>query len=299
MNTARMAILGVASLAGVCCVGVLLHGMAGAKAPPKPVVVAVAPPPPTTVRVLVARHDMNVGDRIEAADMNWQAWPISGLNPAFTTDGAGAAPPPQGQLGHAVGAVADAAHAAMSNPADGAGSRFVGAIVRDRISMNEPLIAAKVVQAGGSGVLAVTLDPGMRAVALPLTAESAAGGFILPGDHVDVLLARQVDAAAGGAGGHVISTVMKNVRVLAVDQNMSAQKAASAIGATATVEATPAQAEMLVLAKASGTLTLSLRSYADAAGGAQVGSLGRDGQGAGMAVRVFRNGVASAVQVSQ
>jgi pilus assembly protein CpaB len=294
-----MAILGVASLAGVCCVGVLLHGMAGAKAPAKPVVVAVAPPPPTTVRVLVARHDMNVGDRIQAADMNWQAWPISGLNPAFTTDGAGAAAAPQGQLGHAVGAVADAAHAAMSNPADGAGSRFVGAIVRDRISMNEPLIAAKVVQAGGSGVLAVTLDPGMRAVALPLTAESAAGGFILPGDHVDVLLARQVDSAAGGAGGHVISTVMKNVRVLAVDQNMSAQKAASAIGATATVEATPAQAEMLVLAKASGTLTLSLRSYADAAGGAQVGSLGHDGQGAGMAVRVFRNGVASAVQVSQ
>ena len=298
MNTARMAILGVASLAGVCCVGVLLHGMAGAKAPPSPVVVA-PPPPPTTVRVLVARHDLNVGDRVQAADMNWQAWPISGLNPAFTTDGAGAASPVQGQLGRAVGTVTDAAKSAMSNPADGAGSSFVGAVVRERISMNEPLIAAKVVRAGGSGVLAVTLDPGMRAVALPLTAESAAGGFILPGDHVDVLLARQTDASAGAGPGHVISTVMRNVRVLAVDQNMSAQKTASAVGATATVEATPAQAEMLVLAKTSGTLTLSLRSYADAAGEAQVGSLGRDGQGTGMAVRVFRNGVASAVQVNQ
>ena len=301
MNTARMAILGVASLAGICCVGVLMHGMAGAKSAPK--VVIAAPPPAPTLRVLVARHDLNVGDRIQPNDMTWQAWPADGLNPAFTTDGAGARPvAPQGQLGRTVGALTDTARSAISNPADGAGSRFVGAIVRERISMNEPLIAAKVVRAGGSGVLAVTLDPGMRAVALPLTAESAAGGFILPGDHVDVLLTRQVDgpgALATNGHGFITSTVMKNVRVLAVDQNMSAQKTASAIGATATVQATPAQAEDMVLAKASGTITLVLRSYADAAGGAQVGSMGREHVAAGMAVRVFRSSVATPVAVSQ
>ena len=92
---------------------------------------------------------------------------------------------------------------------------------------------------------------------------------------------------------------MKNVRVLAVDQNMAAQKSPSAIGATATVEATPKQAEYLVLAKASGTLTLALRSYADAAGGAEVGSIGRSEAAAGMAVRVFRNSAPTSVTVTQ
>ena len=305
MNTARMAILGVASIAGIACVGILVKGMAGAK-PHAPVVV-MAPPPAPTVRVLVAKRNLGVGDRIQGADMGWQAWPADGLNPAFTTDG-GAATQPQlakgglGQVQNAAGSLASAARSAMEDPANGPGSAFVGAIVREQISANEPLIASKVVKAGGSGVMAVTLDPGMRAVALPLTAESAAGGFILPGDHVDVLMTRQMDASPGSGNpshGFLTSTVMKNVRVLAVDQNMAAQKTASAIGATATVEATPKQAEYLVLAKASGTLTLSLRSYADAAGGAVVGSMGHSDAGAGMAVRVFRSSAPTLVTVTQ
>jgi len=305
MNTARMAILGAASVAGVVCVGIVLHGMAGAK--PPPAVVVAAPPPAPTVRVLVAKRNLNVGDRIQGADMGWQTWPADGLNPAFTTDGAGPTAPQVGggQLGKiksAAGQLASAAKSAVNNPADGPGGVFVGAIVREQISANEPLIAAKVVKSGQSGVMAVTLDPGMRAVALPLTAESAAGGFILPGDHVDVLMTRQLDAPANATTqqrGFLTSTVMRNVRVLAVDQNMAAQKSPSAIGATATVEATPKQAEYLVLAKASGTLTLALRSYADAAGGAEVGSMGRTEAGAGMAVRVFRNSAPTSVTVTR
>ena len=294
MNTARMAILGVASLAGICCVGVLMHGLAGAKPPPPTVaVVAVAPPAPT-VRVLVAKRDLAVGQTIATTDMGWQSWPADGLNPAYVTDGAAAktVSATQGQFGKAAGALGAAASDAVNNPAEGKGAAFLGAIVRQPITANEPLIAAKVVRAGASGVMAVTLDSGLRAVALPLTAENAAGGFILPGDHVDVLLTRQVDSAAAATAastthGFVTSTVMRNVRVLAIDQNMAAQKTASAVGATATVEATPKQAEYLVLAKASGTLTLALRSYADAAGGAEVGAVNHDATGA--TIRVFRN----------
>ena len=89
-----------------------------------------------------------------------------------------------------------AASDAVNNPAEGRGAIFLGAIVRQPITANEPLLAAKVVRAGASGVMAVTLDTGMRAVALPLTAENAAGGFILPGDHVDVLLTRQADSGS-------------------------------------------------------------------------------------------------------
>ncbi len=293
MNTARMAILGVASLAGICCVGVLMHGLAGAKPPPPVAVVPVAPPAPT-VRVLVAKHDLAVGQTIAMTDMGWQAWPADGLNPAYVTDGAAArtVSATQGQLGKAAGALTIAATDAVNNPADGKGSLFLGAIVRQPITANEPLIASKVVRAGASGVMAVTLTQGLRAVALPLTAENAAGGFILPGDHVDVLLTRQQDSSAATTAattthGFLTSTVMRNVKVLAIDQNMAAQKTASAVGATATVEVTPKQAEYLVLAKASGTLTLSLRSYADAAGGAEVGAVNHDTTGA--TIRVFRN----------
>ncbi len=294
MNTARMAILGVAFLAGICCVGVLMHGLAGAKPPPPPVAVVPVAPPAPTVRVLVAKHDLAVGQTIAMTDMGWQAWPADGLNPAYVTDGAAArtVSATQGQLGKAAGALTTAATDAVNNPAEGKGSLFLGAIVRQPITANEPLIASKVVRAGASGVMAVTLTQGLRAVALPLTAENAAGGFILPGDHVDVLLTRQQDSSAATTAattthGFLTSTVMRNVKVLAIDQNMAAQKTASAVGATATVEVTPKQAEYLVLAKASGTLTLSLRSYADAAGGAEVGAVNHDTTGA--TIRVFRN----------
>ena len=309
MNTARMAILGVASLAGICCVGVLMHGLAGAKPPAPTVVVAAAPPPIPTQEVLVASRELAVGERIQGGDMSWQAWPASAVNVEYVTQGPPNTAQAQSQFGQAASKVTSLAKNAVNNPADGPGSVFVGAIVREKINKDEPLIASKVVRSGQSGVMAVTLDPGMRAVALPLTAESAAGGFILPGDHVDVILTRQVDAQGASASathGNVASTVMRNVRVLAVDQNMgggAAAKpgaAAAAIGATATVEATPAQAEYLVLAKASGTLTLSLRSYADAAGGAEIGSMSHDASGAGgMTVRVFRNSTPTAVTVAR
>ena len=303
MNTARMAILGVASLAGICCVGVLMHGLAGAKPPAPTVVVAAAPPPIPTQEVLVASRELAVGERIQGGDMSWQAWLASAVNVEYVTQGPPTTAQAQSQFGQAASKVTSIAKNAVNNPADGPGSVFVGAIVREKINKDEPLIASKVVRSGQSGVMAVTLDPGMRAVALPLTAESAAGGFILPGDHVDVILTRQVDAQGASASathGNVASTVMRNVRVLAIDQNMAAQKTASAVGATATVEATPAQAEYLVLAKASGTLTLSLRSYADAAGGAEIGSMSHDASGAGgMTVRVFRNSTPTAVTVAR
>ena len=306
MNSTRMAILAAASLAGVAAVGVVLHGMASARhAPPPPVAVAPVDPHPT-VRVLVAKHDLNVGDRIAPADMTWQAWPADNLNPAFITDGS-ATPVavPAGQLARNVSVATDAVKGVLSDPSKGAGAGLIDSIVRQPILANEPLVRAKLVHAGAGGLLAVSLDAGMRAVALPLTAENAAGGFILPGDHVDVLLTRSVDvpgATAGGAAasitaGHVTTTVMRNVKVLAIDQNSGATKTPAVVGATATVECTPAQAEYLVLSKASGTLTLMLRSYADAQGPAEIGQVKK--ASAEQVVRVYRTATATPVPVSQ
>jgi pilus assembly protein CpaB len=303
MNSTRMAILAAAGLAGTASVGVVLHGMASAHRT-APVIIAAPPVDPhPTVRVLVAKHDLNVGDRIGPDDMTWQAWPADNLNPAFITDGAPAAAQPSGQLARQVSGAANALKGAMSDPAKGAGAGLIDSVVHERIMANEPMVRAKLVRAGAGGIMAVSLEPGMRAVALPLTAESAAGGFILPGDHVDVLLTRATDAATGPAGaqgataGHATSTVMRNVKVLAIDQNAGATKSPAVIGATATVECTPQQAEYLVLAKASGSLTLMLRSYADAQGPAQVGQVSASSND--QVVRVFRNATATPVSVTQ
>lgn len=293
MNTTRLAILLVALIAGIASVGLVLRGMASARRVP-PVIMA-PPPAHPIVQVLVAKRDLNVGEKIAPEDMAWQTWPAEALNPAFITDG----PPrtaPTGQLAGKIDVAANAVKAAVNNPSQGAGASLVASIVRERILANEPIVRTKLVHPGAGGVMAVTLDPGMRAVALPLTAESAAGGFILPGDHVDVMLTRSIDGNSGSnnAGGqnHFTNVVMRNVRVLAIDQNIGAPKSTAEVGATATVECTPEQAEYLVAAKASGSLTLALRSYADAAGPAELGLKPHRAM-ADNTVRIFRAGAAT------
>lgn len=306
MNSVRLIILGVALLAGMACVGLLARSMAGAR--PRVTVIAAAPVPHPTTRILTAKHDLAVGDRIGEADIQWQAWPIEAMNPAYITDGP--AQPASSSTGivATAGKLADAASKTMASPAAGPGAALMGAIVRQPILANEPIIAAKVVHAGSSGIMAVALDPGMRAMALPLSAESAAGGFILPGDHVDVVLTRQVDSPSPtGASGSsatpgrafVANTVLDNVKVLAIDQNTGVQKGASVVGATGTVEVTPKQAEILLLAKSSGQLTFVLRSYADAQGPATPGDLRAHSNPDAGVVRVFRNGVSSPVMVTR
>ena len=92
---------------------------------------------------------------------------------------------------------------------------MMDAVVHEPIIEGEPITDRKVVRAGAAGVLAATLDPGMRAMAVPLSAESAAGGFILPGDHVDVVQSRQVEVPGGTDKKFASGSVLRNVKVLA------------------------------------------------------------------------------------
>jgi pilus assembly protein CpaB len=292
-----MIILAVAMLAGMACVAVLARGMASSQPRSPP------PPPHPTVQVLVAKRDLAVGDRIDAPDVAWQAWPADATNPAYIVDGAPTVAPAQNLTGAAT-RMADAAKVAVSGPSPALTS-VVGTLVRMPILAGEPVLKSKLVRAGAAGVMAVTLDPGMRAMAVPLSAESAVGGFILPGDHVDIVMSRQLDAAAGLGGGApggskqvVARVVLNNVRVLAIDQNNAGpDKGIAQVGATATVEVSPEQAEQLVVAKGVGQLTLVLRSYADAAGPATSGAGGANGNGD--VVRIFSPGGSSSVMVAQ
>jgi pilus assembly protein CpaB len=288
----------------MACVALLARGMAGAK--PRPVAVMAQRSAPTT-RILTAKHDLAVGDTISEADIQWQSWPVAALNPAYIVDGPvkPVVPVSAGVAAAAAGKIADVAHNTLTSPGSGAGASVVGAIVRQSILAGEPIIAAKVVHAGGAGIMAVTLDPGMRAMALPLSAESAAGGFILPGDHVDIVMTRQLDNVPSLSGVNIGSnkiytsnTVLNNVKVLAIDQSTGGQKGAAVIGATGTVEVTEKQAETLLLAKSAGQLNFVLRSYADAQGPATPGDIKRPGANANV-VNVFRNGAATPVMVTR
>ena len=232
MKAARLVVLGVALAAG----GVAAYIASGhhEAAPP-----AAAPPPPiATVEVLIAKNDLARGQVIGDGDVVWQMWPATAANPSFIkrTDRP------------------DAVH------------EFSGAIVRISVASGEPIREPSVVFGKGSGFLAAVLPKGMRAVAMDVSPESAAGGFILPDDHVDVVLTRhEKTAGAGGLADSVVSeTILRNIRILAIDQSVE-EKAGqkSEIGKTATLELTPDQAETLTLARQQGTMSLALRSLVD------------------------------------
>jgi pilus assembly protein CpaB len=171
----------------------------------------------------------------------------------------------------------------------------VGAIVREPLLAGEPVVERKIVKGGQGGYMSVVLQPGMRAVAVPVNVESGAGGFILPGDRVDVLMSRKLEGSSagpvsfGGATSTVAAeTVLQNVRVLAIDQKVQPEKEAKTIvGAAATLEVPAQDAELLVKAKAAGELVLALRSYADL--GARVGQATQEATASQM-VRIVRAG---------
>lgn len=292
MSAARLFILVIAAIAAIV-LAFVVRGALGPKKSDAPVVVAAAPAAQTTQRVLVAKRDLPIGTRLVAGDMGWQDWPTTAMNPAYVTDGA----PPAVKEAGAKGAVKQATAAAGTLFGDPALQSFVGAVVREPILSGEPIMARKTIKSGEGNYMSVVLTPGHRAMAVPVTVDSAAGGFIMPGDRVDVLYAKPAENGKGA----LTSTVLRNLRVLAIDQTAEADPAAKAlVGAVATLEVAAGDAEAMAgaqaQAKGGGSLILSLRSYADAGGPS-----GRGGgaSGAGPTVRVFRAGQASEVTVSR
>jgi len=130
----------------------------------------------------------------------------------------------------------------------------------------EPIREAKLINAKGSGFMAAILPSGMRAVSTQISPETSAGGFILPNDRVDVILTHRDREAEKQAGGEVQTseTILSNVRVLAIDQNVQEKDGQKVVvGKTATLELSPRESETLVLAQRLGSLSLALRSITD------------------------------------
>jgi pilus assembly protein CpaB len=165
--------------------------------------------------------------------MRWQSWPQGSLAPTYIVEG--------------------------KRPL----SDFVGAVARGAIAAGEPITEGKLVLAGTRGFMAAVLQPGMRAVSVPITATSAVSGFIYAGDRVDVLLSLVL---AGQTGQHrATETILRNARVIAMDQKLDFSPGDKPdVGKTATLELTPKQTELVTLAVKMGDLSLVLRSLQDA-----------------------------------
>jgi pilus assembly protein CpaB len=236
MKAARLVVLVVAVAAGG--VAALLAGRSGEEAPPPPAPVATIQI--DTVDILVAKTDIALGQGVSAQDMQWQVWPVQAASPSFIRR-------------------SDKPDAIVT---------LTGAIARGPFVAGEPMREGKLIKANGSGYMAAVLDKGKRAISTEISPETGAGGFILPNDHVDVILSRRerdADKVGGGGDSHSSETIMANIRVLAIDQTLGEKDGQKVvIGKTATLELTPRQAEQLALSRQLGTLSLSLRSLADA-----------------------------------
>ena len=145
-------------------------------------------------------------------------------------------------------------------------------VVLSPVEHNEPLLLAKLSGPGGRATLSNLLTPGMRAVTIRVDEIAGVGGFITPGDHVDVVLTRdagsveEVSNVATGASGSTITTetVLENVKVLTVDQGADERNTGPKVASSVTVEVTTAGANKVALARSIGNLSLSLRSAIDA-----------------------------------
>jgi pilus assembly protein CpaB len=124
------------------------------------------------------------------------------------------------------------------------------------MAAGEPFMKQRLSGFGERPILSRKVAEGMRAFTVRINEVSGVGGFILPGDHVDVLLTREVDSNLA------TDVILQNVTVLGIDQMSNESAEDPVLGKSATFEVTPEQAQKLALAQQVGTLSLMLRNYA-------------------------------------
>jgi pilus assembly protein CpaB len=127
-------------------------------------------------------------------------------------------------------------------------------IVLSSIEPNEPVLRSKITGPGQKATLSAIIRDGMKAVTIRVNDVDGVAGFVLPGDHVDVLMTRQADKAAG-----TTDVVLQNLRVLAVDQMADDSSDKPAVVKAVTLEVDTADAQKLSLAGSVGALSLILR----------------------------------------
>lgn len=221
-----------------------------------------APKAAPSLLVLVASTELSSGQFIKAKDLRWQAWPENGVSDSYYLKGKAAKNTDQDGKEKQENRKA-AKTEKREKPGEGVIADFVGAVVRGKVMPGEPVTDGRIVWPGDRGFLAAVLQPGTRAISVPINATTGISGFVFPGDKVDMLLTHSIKQ--GGASGVVrraTETVLSDIRVLAVDQRTGDVGGKAVIAKTATLEVTPKQAEVIAVASEMGRLSLSLRSLA-------------------------------------
>jgi pilus assembly protein CpaB len=127
-------------------------------------------------------------------------------------------------------------------------------VVLAPVEANEPVLAIKVTGPGQRATLSAIVGEGMKAVSVRVNDVEGVGGFVLPGDRVDVVLTRQLEK-----GNATTEVVLQNARVLAVDQSADDRASKAAVAKAVTLEVDTVGAQKIWLAASVGSLSLLLR----------------------------------------
>jgi pilus assembly protein CpaB len=246
--------------------------------------------PKGVAMVLVASRTINPGEILSTKDVTWAEWPKALVEERMIDEDEFVVPSatvPPTQVGLVVRTEdgdtkaksegGEEQQGAKSGPAD---SAIVGAVARRRILANEPISPDQLIQRGDKSIGSAVVSPGMRAVSIGINAASASGGFIAPGDYVDVMLSIEWKPGTDEEGNKLpegtalvlpdgdqmvkvtTETVLRSVKVLAIDQSLgrSAEEGPADVGKTATLEVSLSDTEKLLTATKLGSLALVLRS---------------------------------------
>ncbi len=241
MNKNVLIVLGGAIVVAVL-VAVLVQVSLGGKTQEQPVIEEAK------IEILVATKNLGIGREISDGDLRWQEWPKSSVFPGAIT------------------------REEKQNAADA----VTGRLARD-IAKGEPVIKSAILGQTRGNFVAASLEPGMRAVAIGVSASSMVGGFIGPGDFVDVILTYKETIRAEDDDPRVQSmielnldkmateTILQNIKILAVDQMAQRPEEDEKIkvGKTVTLAVSAENAERLSLASELGDITLALRGVGD------------------------------------
>jgi len=187
--------------------------------------VTLTPSTVETSTIVVAARDLAFGEPLNAEILREIPWPKSSI--------------PDGSFAKISELTGDGNHVVLTS-----------------ISPNEPVLKWKISGAGARASLSAIVGAGMRAVAIRINEVVGVGGFVLPGDHVDVLYTR----GSNSDGGSSTDILIQNVRILAIERVADQKKSDPIVGNVATVEVTTLDAQKLALAQTTGSLSLTLRS---------------------------------------
>ncbi|MBK9586702.1 MAG: Flp pilus assembly protein CpaB [Alphaproteobacteria bacterium] len=201
------------------------------------------------VEVLVASSDLKIGQELADGDLRWQEWPKDGVfRGAIVREGE-----------------------------QEAVEALEGRLRRD-VAKDEAVLKSFLLKEKSGNFVANSLEPGMRAMAIKVEAKTMVGGFIKPGDYVDVVLSYKQTLKADKNDGPMFQmlvtmniskwateTILQNVKVLAIDQTAEEDddKDEAELGKTVTLQINAEQAEKLALGAEFGKVTLALRGVGD------------------------------------